>query len=397
MVSIKEKIQDLVDKEQIAADAADYFAEPQNVHEFQVEVEGVNHKLDAYRVRHNTDRGPGKGGIRFHPGVDLDEVKELSFWMSLKTSLVRLPYGGAKGGVSVDPRGLSDQQKEELSRSYIRGIYDEIGPNKDIPAPDVYTDEKTMGIMLDEYESIHGSHEPAVITGKPVSLGGIPSRSTATGRGAAHVFHEHFNQPRTVAVQGFGNAGRQFARELKDTEHKILAVSDSSGAILDEDGLDVQSVSQAKDRTGSVTNTPKATEITNEELLRLDVDVLTPAALGGVITEDNADDIEAGTVFEIANGPVTDKADTILRENNVTVLPDILVNSGGVIVSYCEWSQNRSGESWTAGRVDDVLHERMITAYNDINKSDLPGTWRQKAYTIALTRILEAAKHRGKR
>ena len=397
MSSIQDQLDHLVDKNILSEDDKEYLATPETVTETRITHPGASKPVKAYRIRHNTDRGPGKGGIRFHPGVDREEVKELSFWMSLKTSLVDLPYGGAKGGVRIDPRTLSKQEKEEVSRQYVRSIHDAIGPDQDIPAPDVYTDEHTMGVMLDEYESMTAKHTPAVITGKPVSLGGIPGRSTATGRGAAYVFHEHFNEPQTVAIQGFGNAGKQFAKELSTTDHEVIAVSDSSGALYSDTGIDVASVVETKHQTGSVTNAENGTVISNEELLRLDVDVLTPAALGGVITEENADEVRAQTVFEIANGPVTNDADDILASNDITVLPDILVNSGGVIVSYCEWSQNRSGETWTSERVDDTLHSRLTRAYTIIKNTETGRTWRETAYVVAIKRILKAARHRGKR
>lgn len=321
----------------------------------------------GYRVRYDDTRGPGKGGVRFHPSVDAAEVTTLAFWMTFKAALMDLPFGGAKGGVTVDPKELSDAELERLSRGYIAAIADMIGPDLDIPAPDLGTDERIMGWMVAEYSQIRRGHQPAAITGKPLALGGIPGRSSATSDGAFHVMTRlrerllHDGREPTVAIQGFGKVGSRLAVSLAHAGWGVLAVSDSSTAVVDEAGLDVAKLLRHKAETGSLLGPPVGEEMARDELLWLPVDALVPAALEGAIDGDNAGRVRARVVFEAANGPVTAAADTVLAAAGVEVVPDILVNAGGVTVSWFEWVQNRQGDRWSPATVARRLEERMVT------------------------------------
>ena len=349
----------------------------------------------GYRVLFNDARGPGKGGIRFHPNVSLDEVKALSAWMTFKNSLADLPYGGAKGGVIVDVKKLSENELERLSRAYIRAIADVVGQNVDVPAPDVYTNSKIMAWMLDEYNTIVREHEWGFITGKPIGLGGSLLRDVATGLGAFYVFDELLKLYKfddvTIAIQGFGNAGMNFAKFVFDKGFKVVAVSDSKGCIYDPEGLNIDSVIEVKNKTGSVVNYD-AKKISDEDLFKLNVTFLVPAALENQITKDNAKDVRAKVILEIANGPVTSEADSILDENGILVVPDILTNSGGVFVSYLEWVQNRLGYYWTEKEIDEKLDARMRKSINEVNEVSVKEhmTFRQAAYFIAAKRVLDA-------
>ncbi|MFB6088212.1 MAG: Glu/Leu/Phe/Val dehydrogenase [Candidatus Aenigmatarchaeota archaeon] len=371
---------------------------------FPVRMDNGNVKFfKGFRSQYNDSRGPTKGGIRFHPNVNKNEVKALSAWMTWKCSLVDIPYGGGKGGVIVNPKELSEQEKERLSRAYIRSISNFVGQNKDVPAPDVYTSSKEMAWMLDEYEKIKGEREPGMITGKPLSLGGSKGRDVATGEGAFYVTKElikdeGMNKEDTkIAVQGFGNAGYNLARFLYEEGIKVVAVSDSSGGIYSENGLNIDKVKDFKEETGSVKNFEGSNNISNEEVLTLGVDILAPAALENQITEENANDIKANYVVEVANGPTTPKADKILQKNGINLLPDILVNAGGVTVSYFEWVQNREGYYWKRDEVSKRLKEKMVKAYKEVKKlkdeENLYG--RNAAYKIAVGRVIEAMKMRG--
>ncbi|MBE9012390.1 Glu/Leu/Phe/Val dehydrogenase, partial [Pseudanabaenaceae cyanobacterium LEGE 13415] len=305
--------------------------------------------FQGYRVRYDDSRGAGKGGVRYHPNVTLDEVQSLAFWMTFKCAALNLPFGGAKGGIAVNPKALSRLELERLSRGYIDAIADFIGPNTDILAPDVYTNAMVMGWMMDQYSIIRRQNTPGVVTGKPIAMGGSLGRDTATAMGALFVIEamlpkfDRKPQNTTVVVQGFGNAGATIAELLHRAGYKIVAVSDSKGAIYSEAGLDIPSIRQHKNSTreiqavyreGSVCNLADHDRITNEELLELDVDVLLPAALENQITEANANNIKAKLIFELANGPITSSADAILESKGIYVFPDILVNAGGVTVSY---------------------------------------------------------------
>ncbi|MFN9671137.1 MAG: Glu/Leu/Phe/Val family dehydrogenase, partial [Microcystis sp.] len=326
--------------------------------------------FQGYRVRYDDTRGPGKGGVRYHPNVSIDEVQSLAFWMTFKCALLDLPFGGAKGGITLNPKELSKAELERLSRGYIEGIADFIGPDVDILAPDVYTNEMIMGWMMDQYSIIQRKISPAVVTGKPLTMGGSRGRDTATGTGAFHVIHSLLpkldKKPAntTVAVQGFGNAGAVVADLLAKAGYQVVAVSDSQGGIYREKGLDIASIREYKQEhrgitaiycEGTVCNIVEHEAITNEQLLALDVDVLIPAALENQITAENADRVQAKYIFEVANGPTTSEADRILESKGILVFPDILVNAGGVTVSYFEWVQNRSGLYWQLTEINERL------------------------------------------
>jgi glutamate dehydrogenase (NADP+) len=368
--------------------------------------------FEGYRVHHSDLLGPGKGGLRYHPEVNLEEVKALAFWMTCKCAIMDLPYGGAKGGIAVDSKKLSMLEVERLSRGFIRRIVDFIGPGTDIPAPDMYTNERIMGWMVDEYSQLVRQRTPAAITGKPVSLGGSEGRSGATGYGGFVCLRELARDRdwdpavTRVAIQGFGNAGQEIARLLHEHGFKVVAVSDSGGAIHNADGLHVPSLIHAKNERNklealycdnSVCDSVPADEIDNEALLELDVDVLIPAALEDVITSENASRIRARVILELANGPTTAAADSILEGNGITVIPDILANAGGVTVSYYEWVQNRTGDYWSKEEVLARLDERMCRQARTLFKlaDDKQISLRMAAYVLALERLNEAAEAMG--
>ena len=364
--------------------------------------------FEAFRVHYNDLLGPTKGGIRFHPDVTEDEVKSLAFWMTFKNAVIGLPYGGAKGGIRLNPKELSRTELERLSREYVRAFYEFMGPDTDIPAPDVYTNETIMGWMADEYSRISRKNQPAVITGKPLIMGGSLGRETATARGAFHVLKEFIDKKGwdgrlKVAIQGFGNAGYNLAKMLHDEGFVVTALSDSGGAITCSRGADPDEIKRIKREKGSVSEIYEGSVCEcrrfdrSEDILEEDVDILVPAALENQITRENAHKIKAKVVLEVANGPTTQEADKILHDNGVIVIPDILANAGGVTVSYFEWVQNRSGERWEADKVEDLLKEKMTSAFSKVwniyeNKNvDM----RSAAYILALKRIEEAVKARG--
>ncbi len=368
--------------------------------------------FDGYRVRHNDTRGPTKGGLRYHPQVDLDEVKALAFWMTCKCAVVGIPYGGAKGGVTVNPKELSRLELERLSRGFIRQMADFIGPDADIPAPDVYTNAKIMGWMMDEYSKIVRRHSPAVITGKPIPLGGSLGRDDATGRGGYYCVKElearrGWKPPgMRVAIQGFGNAGQAIGRLLAADGYRVVAVSDSRGGIYRPQGFDVPSLIRFKNESrqlkavyceGSVCELVKADTISNAELLELDVDLLVPAALENQITVENAERVKAPVIVELANGPTTSEADAILAHRGTLVVPDILANAGGVTVSYFEWTQNRQGFYWTLGevrqRLEAIMRREFETVYNIHENREID--MRTAAYVHALNRIGKAIEAKG--
>lgn len=373
--------------------------------------DGSLHAYKGYRVQFDDTLGPCKGGIRFHPDVNLDEVQSLAFWMMVKCAVVGLPFGGGKGGVCVNPKELSRLELERLSRGYINELADVIGPDRDIPAPDVYTNPTVMGWMSDQYNTITRKHNPAVITGKPVELGGSLGRGDATARGGFYVLEalrNKFDLPKepTVVIQGFGNAGYHFARLAKNAGYKIIAVSDSKGGILCEEGLDPDSVYQIKNEQrelravycdGSVCTNVDHKKVTNDELLEIECDVLVPAALENQITEKNAKDIKAKIVLELANGPTDFDADQILFERGITVIPDILANAGGVTVSYFEWVQNRAGDYWEVERVHERLKKRMEEASLSVfqRKTDKKCNMRTAAYLEAIARVGTAIEAKG--
>jgi len=362
---------------------------------------GQTRFFDGYRVQHNSALGPTKGGIRFHPSVNLEEVKELAFLMALKCAAVDLPFGGAKGGVRINPKELSQSELERLSRGYLRKVDDFIGPQKDIPAPDINTDEQIMAWMVDEYSKIKGKFTPAVITGKPIGLGGSKGRIAATGLGGAYVLKRFLELEKRdgkelkMAVQGFGNVGSNIARILNDWGYKVIAVSNSQGAIHSHQGLDINKILLKEN--DSLEGVKEAKKITNQELLELDCDILIPAAIANQITGENAAKIKAKIVLEMANGPTTPEANQILLKREIKVIPDIIANAGGVIVSYFEWVQNLNNQSWPEEKVFKELKEKIIKAFDNIvlicqkENCDL----RTAAYSFAIKKILEAEKARG--
>jgi len=365
--------------------------------------DGTTKIFNGYRSQHSTAIGPAKGGVRFHPGVNLDEVKALSFWMTFKCGVLGLPYGGGKGGVQVDPTKLSRSELERLSRGYVRALADVFGADLDIPAPDVNTNGQIMAWMLDEYAVINRKTDFAMLTGKPIVLGGSKGRVEATGRGAVVTLLEALKKldmdikGRTVAVQGFGNVGSAAADILADLGAKIVAISDISGGIYNENGIDIKALLEHRDKTGFVKDFSGAEPMPGEKIFELPVDVIVPAALENVLTEENAHKVQAKIVLEIANGPTTPKADEIMREKGVLVLPDILSNAGGVTVSYFEWVQNRYGYFWSEEEVNARLTQKMKESFANVwnmakeSSVDL----RTAAYMVSVKRIGEAIKLRG--
>jgi glutamate dehydrogenase/leucine dehydrogenase len=359
--------------------------------------------FQAYRVQYNNARGPYKGGIRFHPQVNLDEVKALSFWMAIKCSVVGIPMGGGKGGVIVDPKSLSVTELERLSRAWVRAFRAVIGPEKDIPAPDVYTTPQIMAWMADEFSQLEGKPSLGVVTGKPLEFGGSLGRGTSTAQGGFYVLEAAVKQlgleqkGLKVAIQGFGNAGAVMAGLLFEAGYQVVAVADSSAAIYDKNGLDIPELLSYKEKTKSVKGFAKAQEISTEELFALEVDVLVPAALENQITEDNAENIKAKILLELANGPTTPEADDILFKNKVVLVPDVLANAGGVTVSYFEWLQNLSNNYWSAEEVDKELRERMMPAWLDVWKTSQQYNvnLRTAAFITALARIDLASRARN--
>jgi len=367
--------------------------------------DGSRKSFLAWRCRYDDTRGPTKGGIRFHPDSSVEEVETLAFWMTFKCAVMDLPYGGGKGAVRVDPRALSKSELERLSRAYIQAFSRVVGPTRDIPAPDVYTNAMIMGWMADEYNQIKGEVLPAVITGKPIALGGSLGRNDATARGGYYLVRHlagelGLNGNMRVAIQGFGNAGQFYARFAAGDGQRIVAVSDSSGAIHSEAGLDVEKLIAGKEAGRSVTalaNELGASVIPAEELIAVDCELLVPAALEDMITKDNAASIRAKVVLELANGPVTPDADRILDERGVVVLPDILANAGGVTVSYFEWVQNRQGWYWELEEIHSRLKkmmEREGAAVWSIAR-DRKVTARTAAYIHALSRLSTAIEAHG--
>jgi len=364
---------------------------------------GKTQMFTGFRVQYNDARGPSKGGIRFHPEMDEAHASELAFLMALKCAVVDIPFGGAKGGVVVDPLALTRRDLELVTRGYIRAIADFMGPFKDIPAPDVYTDEQIMAWILDEYERIKREHVPAVVTGKPPELGGIAVRRYSTAMGGILVLDQALKdrgmstRGLRVAVQGFGNVGENAARLLFERGHTVIAVSDVKGGILDPGGLDIPAVIEHKSRTGSVRGFAGAAEITNAALLVSDCDVLVPAALSNQLNESNAEAVKARIILELANAPTTSAADDIFFKRDIMLVPDILANAGGVVVSYFEWSQNLSNDTWPEAKVLNRLQKIMITAFNDVQGfcHEERCAMRKAAYQLAVKRILHAERLRG--
>ena len=358
--------------------------------------------FNGYRVQHNGARGPYKGGVRFHPKADEDEVRALAALMTWKTALVGLPFGGAKGGVEVDPRELSVEELNRLTRRYTVNIEHLLAPNRDIPAPDLGTNAQTMAWMMDAYGQLHG-HTPSIVTGKPVELGGSLGREAATGRGVSFVLVEAAKdlglnlEDAKVVVQGFGNVGSWTARLVQEFGCRIIGISGVRGGVYNPKGLDVQRLLEHQTRTGTVVGFDYGEAITNAELLELDCDVLVPAAIDNVITADNAPRVKAMLVMEAANHPLTPEADDILGDRGIVVLPDILVNAGGVIVSYFEWTQNLQEFRWEEERVNEELHKIIVRAYREVREKVVSAgiTHRQAAFEIGVQRVARVVELRG--
>ena len=358
----------------------------------------------GYRVQYNMARGPTKGGIRYHPQVTLDEVRALAAWMTWKCAVVNIPYGGAKGGVICDPKHMSIGELERLTRRYASEIAPIIGPEVDIPAPDVYTDAQTMAWIMDTYSMQKGYSVPGVVTGKPISIGGSEGRGEATGRGCSYVVREAAKElglklkGASVAIQGFGNAGSVASKILADEQGaKIIAVSDTKGGITNPDGLNPHALDEHKRKTGSVVGFPGSKPIANEEILTMKCDVLIPAALENQLSAKNADKVQAKIVAEAANGPTLPEADTILFQKGITVLPDILANAGGVTVSYFEWAQDLQGFFWTLDEVNQRLERVMVGSYADMRKQAKAHSVHNRtgAYLLAIQRVVDAIRIRG--
>lgn len=368
--------------------------------------DGTLKVFEGYRVQHNSARGPYKGGIRYHQNANPDEVKALAAWMSFKCAVVNIPYGGAKGGIKVDPGKLSRDELIRLTRRYTTRILPLIGPDQDIPAPDVNTNGEVMGWIMDTYSMFKGHSVPGVVTGKPVEIGGSIGRSEATGRGVTIITEKCLTdlgmdpQKQTYAVQGMGNVGGVAAKILYEEGKKVIAVSDWSGGVMDKEGLDIPKILEfLSDRSRCLKDyeAEGAVHITNEELLTCDCDVLIPAALENQITEENAGAIQAKVIVEAANGPTTVEADKILEKRGILVVPDILANAGGVVVSYFEWVQNIQSMAWDLEEVNRTLKKIMMKAYKDVREMswEKGTTMRMGAYMVAIDRITTAGKMRG--
>ncbi|MFT4921431.1 MAG: glutamate dehydrogenase (NAD(P)+) [Haloarculaceae archaeon] len=406
--SLQEQIDDAADFLDAESDVLERLKHPERVLETNLTVEmddGSVEVFKAYRSQFNGDRGPYKGGIRFHPGVTRDEVKALSGWMVYKCAAVNIPYGGGKGGIKLDPRQYSMSELERITRSYATELRPIIGADRDIPAPDVNTGQREMNWIKDTYETLENTTEPGVITGKALDSGGSEGRVEATGRSVMLVAREVFDhlgkdiEEATVAVQGYGNAGSVAATLIDDLGANVVAVSDSSGAVYNGEGLDTDSAKHFKRQTGSLSGFEGATEeLTNEELLTMDVDLLIPAALENAIDGDLARDAQADVILEAANGPLTPDADDVFTERSIPVFPDILANAGGVTVSYFEWVQNRQRFYWPEQRVNDELERIITNAFDELvtayENNDVP-SYRTAMYVVAIRRVLGAAEEGG--
>lgn len=356
----------------------------------------------GYRAQHNDAVGPTKGGIRFHPDVTESEVKALSIWMSLKAGIVDLPYGGGKGGIVCDPREMSFRELERLSRGYVRAISQLVGPNKDIPAPDVFTNSQIMAWMMDEYSRIREFDSPGFITGKPIVLGGSHGRESATAKGVTICIREAAKKKELtiegarVVIQGFGNAGSFLAKFMYDAGAKVIGISDAYGALHDPEGLDIEYLLDRRDSFGTVTKLFKDT-ITNQELLELDCDILVPAAIENQITRNNAHQIKAGIIVEAANGPTTSEATKILTDRGILIVPDVLASAGGVTVSYFEWVQNNQGYYWSEEEVERKLEEIMVQSFENVYQTSRTRLvdMRLSAYMVGVRKMAEASRFRG--
>ena len=379
--------------------------EPMRILEVRIPVrmdDGKTKVFTGFRAQHNDAVGPTKGGIRFHPDVNREEVMALSMWMTLKCGIVDLPYGGGKGGIICDPREMSMHEIEKLSRGYVRAISQIVGPNKDIPAPDVFTNSQIMAWMYDEYSKLDEFNSPGFITGKPIVLGGSQGRDKATAQGVTIVINEAAKKRgldmkgARVVIQGFGNAGSFLAKFLHDAGAKVVGISDAYGALHDPDGLDIEYLLDRRDSFGTVTTLFENT-ISNKELFELDCDIIVPAAIANQITEENAHNIKASIVVEAANGPTTAEATKILTDRGILLVPDVLASAGGVTVSYFEWVQNNQGYYWTQEEVDEKLNKKLVDAFESVyNVSQTRNIdMRLAAYMVGVRRTAEAARFRG--
>ncbi len=413
-------VRDAFDRLKLTEAEREIVEKPQNIIESDVSFkrdDGSIMKVHSYRVQHNNARGPYKGGIRYHPEADIEEVKALAALMSVKTAVVNIPFGGAKGGIQVDPKKLSKAELERMSRAYMRLIADAVGPDVDIPAPDVNTNAQIMAWMRDEYEKLKGVYAPALITGKPLSYGGSLGRERATARGGFMILKQLASieamdmRELTVAIQGFGNAGAEMAIFLHAAGANIVAVSDSHGGIHSSIGLDPIRIQKEKRKTGEVKGLyckgsvcdlqrmkqDQAELISNDDLLTIDCDVLIPAALDNVITVKNAKNVKAKIIVELANGPVSPEADTMLNKKGTIIIPDVLANAGGVTVSYFEWIQGRTGDYWTEEKVETELRRVMLGAFEQVrSEAKRKGlSLREACFNIAVRRIIETVRVRG--
>lgn len=403
---VLQQLENAAEAMELDSDVKELLKEPMRTFEVSLPVkmdDGGVKVFKGFRCQHNDVLGPTKGGVRFHPQVDKNEVKSLAAWMTYKCAVVGIPYGGGKGGVICNPKEMSDGEIERLSRKFIGAISPIIGPEKDIPAPDVYTNPQIMGYFMDEFSKLKGVSTPGIVTGKPLSIGGSAGRNSATARGVMFATREAANaidldlDGATVAVQGYGNAGSFSAKFMNELGCKVVAANDSSGGAYNPDGMDPMKLKEYKEENGTVKGFPGSEDIANEDLLTLDCDILIPAALENVITEENAADIQAKLISEAANGPTTPEADEILHENGNLVIPDILANAGGVTVSYFEWVQNLYNFYWSAEQVDERLENIMVDAFENVystyRNNDV--MMREAAYMVAIGRIEEAMKARG--
>lgn len=390
----------------VTDDTVERLKYPTKVQQVSVPLErdnGIVEVFEGYRAQHDDVRGPYKGGLRYHPAVDAEECIGLSMWMTWKCAVMDLPFGGGKGGVAVDPKSLSTDEKERLTRRFAEEIRDVVGPKKDVPAPDMGTDAQTMAWFMDAYSMQQGETIPGVVTGKPPVIGGSYGREAAPGRSVAIItrealsYYDYEITEAIIAVQGFGSVGANAACLLDDWGANVVAVSDINGAIYDPHGLDTHSVPTHEEDPEAVVGYDAPRHLSNEEILELDVDVLIPAAIGNVITEENVNNIDADMVVEGSNGPTSFAADTILEDRDVPVIPDILANAGGVTVSYFEWLQDINRRQWSLERVHEELETEMITAWDailkEVDEHDL--SWRDAAYVVALSRVAEAKATRG--
>ncbi|MEO4054318.1 Glu/Leu/Phe/Val dehydrogenase [Solibacillus sp. CAU 1738] len=403
--STQDVIQDALQK--LGYDEAMYelLKEPLRMLQVRIPVkmdDGTTTVFTGYRAQHNDAVGPTKGGVRFHPAVTEEEVKALSMWMTLKCGIVDLPYGGGKGGVICDPRQMSMGEIERLSRGYVRAVSQIVGPTKDIPAPDVFTNAQIMAWMMDEYSRMDEFNSPGFITGKPIVLGGSQGRDRATAEGVTIVIQEAAKKRdidikgARVVIQGFGNAGSFLAKFMSDLGAKVIGISDAYGALHDPNGLDVDYLLDRRDSFGTVTTLFENT-ISNKELLELECDILVPAAIENQITADNAHNIKATIVVEAANGPTTAEATKILTERDILLVPDVLASAGGVTVSYFEWVQNNQGYYWTEEEVREKLYRKMVDAFDNVYSTAMNRNinMRLAAYMVGVRRTAEASRFRG--